>query len=228
LHFAHDFRAAETAFRRAIELQPSNAQVRHDYAHYLLAVGRTAESAAESIRAAELDPASGMLHACVGWHRFTDGHYQAAITGATNAIAKSPRMGWPKVILAWAHQQTHNHDKAIESLRAAVAATDGKPFFRAQLAHGLAVGGARAEAVQILNDLTSLQPPAYSAAYDIAVIYAGLGDADRAFAWLEKARAERSTFLVFIGWDPRFNSLRTDTRYAKLIRDIGLPNAPQS
>lgn len=223
MHFAHDLKAAENSFKRALEIAPANAQVRHDYAHYLLSAGRTAESAAESVRASELDPNNAMLQACAGWHRFADGHYQAAIDGAGKALMMTPTMMWPRIILGWGKQQAGHPDEAVAALRQAVADSKQRPFARAALAHALAVDGQRAEALRMVRELEQTAPPTYVSAYDVAAVYAGLDNPDQAFAWLDKARAERSTFLIFIGWDPRFDNLKNDPRYHTLARQLRLP-----
>lgn len=224
MHYDFDFRAADREFRRALELAPANAQVHHDYAHYLLAMGRTAESAAESVRAAELDPNNTMLQACAGWHRFADSHYSAAIEGARKALMMMPNMFWPEIILGWGQEESRDFAGAIKSLRNAVAHSEQRPFAKAALAYALARDGQRAEAAALLRELEQPDNTAYVSAYDVAAVHAGLGNRARALDWLAKAKQERSSFLVFIGWDPRFADLRADARYRQLIREIGLPS----
>jgi hypothetical protein len=63
----------------------------------------------------------------------------------------------------------------------------------------------------------------YVSAYNFAVVYAGLGDRDRAFEWLDKAFLERSTWLIHVKWDERFAGLRDDRRFGGLLKRIGLP-----
>ena len=76
--------------------------------------------------------------------------------------------------------------------------------------------------MEILLELEQAPADTYVSAYDVASVHAALGNADQAFAWLDKARAERSTFLVFIGWDPRFSAIRSDSRYSRLVHSLGL------
>lgn len=223
LHFEKDFTGAEREFQRALQLAPANAQVHHDYSHYLVAAGRSAESAAASVRAAELDPNNSMLQACAGWHRFADGHYTAAIEGAQKALMMMPNMFWPEVILGWGHQQTGNMNAAITTLRAAVAHSNERSLAQAALAHALAQDGKREEALALLRKLERPAPENYVSPYDVAVVHAGLGQIDEAFKWLNRAYDEHAAFLVFVGWDPRFSRLRKDVRYTELARRIGLP-----
>jgi hypothetical protein len=90
------------------------------------------------------------------------------------------------------------------------------------LGHAYAVSGRKAEAVRTISDLTNQAKQKYVAPYQIAAIYAGLGDKDQAFAWLEKAYQERSDWMVSLPGDQRFDSLRTDPRYAGLLQRLGL------
>ena len=71
LHYDWDFVGAEQEFKRALELNPNNADIRHDYAHYLMAMGRVVESENESKRAVELDPMGDVLNSCLCWHSFS-------------------------------------------------------------------------------------------------------------------------------------------------------------
>jgi hypothetical protein len=75
LHYDWDFVGAEQEFKRALELNPNNAEIRHGYAHYLMAMGRMAESAAESKRALDLDPVDDNLTDCLCWHSFAARQY---------------------------------------------------------------------------------------------------------------------------------------------------------
>jgi hypothetical protein len=66
----------------------------------------------------------------------------------------------------------------------------------------------------------------YVSAYDIAVVYAGLGDREQALEWLGKALAERSMFVVHLRWDARLDPLRSDQRFTDLVTRLGIPTAP--
>ncbi len=222
MHYEMNFPAAEREFRRALALAPANAQVHHDYAHYLLAVGRTAESAAESVRASELDPNNSMLQACVGWHRFADGHYTAAIAGARKALMMMPNMFWPEIILGWGQQQSNDYDDAIAALRQAVEHSKRRPFAVAALASALAQSGQRQEAIALLREIEKVPANQYASAYDIAVIHASLGDHDQALAALQRAHREHAAHLAFLNWDPRFGQLRSDPRYVAFLKSLGL------
>ena len=81
----------------------------------------------------------------------------------------------------------------------------------------------RPEAVAILDELFALSQKRYVSPASIATIYAGLGDRDRAFEWLDEAYRERSAYMVRLKTDPRLDRIRTDPRFRDLIRRGGLP-----
>jgi TolB-like protein/Tfp pilus assembly protein PilF len=226
LHYRWDWEAADRHFRRALQLSPNHAQVRHDYAHYLLAIGRVQQSVAESTRAVDLDPGNTMLRACAGWHDFTDREYDNAVVQALGARMMMPTSFWPELVLGWAYEHKGQHGPAIASLRKAVANSHGSPFAVASLAHAQAVAGERTPARHLLAELLAQSEERYVSAYDIALVHAGLGDHDRAFAWLQTAYEERSAMLVNIGWDPRFDRLRDDPRFRSITGNMTLPARP--
>ena len=93
---------------------------------------------------------------------------------------------------------------------------------KSHLGHAYAVSGDKAKAQQVLDELQERSKQGYVSAYLTAVIYAGLGEKDRAFEWLEKAFNERAEFLIYLKTDPRLETLRTDPRFLDLLRRIGL------
>jgi TolB-like protein len=224
LHYAWDWDGADTRFRRALELSPNHAQVRHDYAHYLLAVGRTGESVDESGTAVRLDPGNTMLKACAGWHDFTDREYGNAIAQAMGALMMMPGAWWPEIILGWAYLHRGDNAAAIAALRSAVTNSGGVPFAVASLTHGLAHVGERTPARRMLGELEAYA--GYVSAYDIAVVHAALGDEEAALQWLEKSLEERSAMLVNIGWDPRFDALRESSAFRAIPAAMKLPARP--
>ena len=218
--------AAERLFQRALELSPNDAQIRHDYAHFLLALGRREESLAQTEQAVALDPANPMLLSCMGWHSLFDRQHAQAMEYASEANRMMPDF-WAHVVRGWAYMGEAKPDSAILALREAARLTPSA-FAAAALGHGLATSGHAAEARRILRQLLARHEHEYVSSYDIASIYAGLRDMDEAFKWLRRAADERSTFLVHLGWDARFEGLRQDPRYHELLVErLALP-APVS
>jgi serine/threonine-protein kinase len=214
--------AAERSFRRALELSPNDAQIRHDYAHFLLALGRRHESLEQTEQALALDPANPMLLSCMGWHSLFDRQYDQAMKYAVESDRMMPDF-WAQVVRGWAFTGEGKPDSAIMALRQATRLTPSA-FAAAALGHGLAITGHTAEAKRILAQLLARHEREYVSSYDIASVYAGLRNDDEAFKWLRRAADERSTFLVHLGWDARFAALRGDPRYRQLVVDrLALP-----
>ena len=225
-HYERNWAEAEAGFKRALELNPNNAQAHHDYAHLLLALGRRDDSARESQTAAHLDPTNSMLTACAGWHGFTNGEYDDAVIRSLKALMMMPDMFWPEMVLGWAYEQTGKSDQAIAAFRKAAAHSGASSFSLASLGHALAKANRHAESRDVLRDLETRAQTQYVSPYDIAVLYASLDDHDAAMKWLEAARSERSGFLVHAGWDPRFASLHNDARFDAFLKSLGLPRQP--
>jgi TolB-like protein/Flp pilus assembly protein TadD len=223
LHFDWDFAGAEEEFNRTLKLNPGDADTHHEYAHYLMAIGRLGESEAESKRAVELDPMGDGLKSCLCWHSFAARDYDEAVRLAKRFLTSQPNDPWEHTILGWTYEQKRMLEQAIVEFQSAIKATKGDSFFLAPLGHAYALAGRRTDAEQVLHTLLARTKKSYVSPFDIALIYTALGEKDSAFAWLEQAANERSTFLVYSKWDPRLDPLRSDPRFKKLLDLIGLP-----
>ena len=114
------------------------------------------------------------------------------------------------------------YDEAIAELQKAVTLKDGHNLSLATMGYTYAVAGRRTEALKILDDLLALSQQNYVSPAHIAAIYAGLGEKDRAFAWLEKAYEMRSRSLAWLNVAHEWDELRSDLRFTDLLRKVGL------
>ena len=229
LHYDWDWEGAEKEFKRALELNPNDANSRHDYAHFLMAMGRIDESVAEGNRAVELDPLDAVLSACLCWHRYSAHQYPQSIAQALKAIQREPNLDWTHIILGWDYEQQSKFDDAIaefqKALKLSGGLSGGDELALAALGHAFAAAGKKQQAEEVLAKLRErAQHGGYVSAFDMTVIYTGLGDKDKAFEWLQKAVEERSSFLIYSRWEPRLDPLRSDPRFPKLLHRIGLPS----
>jgi TolB-like protein/Tfp pilus assembly protein PilF len=222
LHYDRDFPGAEKEYKRAIELSPGDPDVHHLYSHYLLAMGRFDESVAESARAVEGNPVGGALKTCLCWHRYSGRQYAESSAQARQRIKQNPDNFWAHIILGWNYEIEKKNDDAISEFQKAVKITDGWAFALAPLAHAYAVAGKKQEAQKTLAKLNDIGKHGYVSAFDMAIIYTGMGDKEKAFDWLQKAFEERSFWMIFSRWEPRLDPLRNDPRFQDLQRRIGL------
>ena len=126
--------------------------------------------------------------------------------------------------LGRAYEQKGSCRKRLPSFSARSILDKDNTEIWSALGHAYAFSGNRAEAQKILDHLKDLSAHSYVAPYNVAVIYAGLGEKDQAFAWLERAYKDRSYFLaVYLTTDARLDSLRSDPRFGELRRRVGLP-----
>ena len=166
-----------------------------------------------------------MLTTCTGWHSLFDKRFDEAESYASEAQMMMPSF-WAQIVKGWAYVGKGQSDSAVMAMREAAALSKDLPFADAALAHALAKSGKTAEARKLLDALVQQSIKGYVSAYDIAIVYAGLGDNDQAIAWLRKALGERSMFVVHMTWDARLDGLRADPRFQELVKSLALPAGP--
>ncbi|HUS08129.1 MAG TPA: protein kinase [Bryobacteraceae bacterium] len=220
LHQQWNWSEAEQIFRHALRLDPANAGVRHGFAHFLLWVDRRDESVRECDRAVELDPFDSGLIACQGWHALYANDYDKAIKDARLAMTYKPDDGWAFMVMGWAYEQKGMFQEALSALRKSFDCT----LKTASIAHVFASLGNREAAEKIREELLAASKTKYVSPYDIAVVYAGLGDKTQTFEWLNKAYEEHSALMVYMNSDPRLQPLRGEPPFKDLLRRMGLPN----
>jgi tetratricopeptide (TPR) repeat protein len=130
-----------------------------------------------------------------------------------------------RAFLPAAYEQKGMYDEAIAEFKKAiqVKGTNDVGLLRAGIGHIYAVTGKKSEARTVLDELKQLSEQEYVPATSIALIYAGLGEKDQAFAWLDKGYEQRAFLMQWIKIEPRWDSLRTDPRFQDLMRRMGLP-----
>lgn len=223
VNYDWDWAGAESEFKRAIALNPRYTTAHQWYAaHYLTPKGRLEEALAEMSQARDIDPVSLVMNSFMGATLYFAGRRDQAVEQCLKTIELDPNFGVAHWHLGLALVQEARFEEAIAELNKAGALSGGSPLMKAALGHAYAVSGRRGEAMKILTELQKLAERSYVSASEIAAIYAGLGERDRAMAWLEKAAEERAFHLVYLKVRPEFAPLRSDPRFADLLRRIGL------
>ena len=221
-YYDRDWAGAEREFKRAIELNPNYPQAHHWYAIYLVWSGRTNEGLAEVRRAQELDPLSLPINMTVGWLLCDAQRTDEGIDQLRKTLEMDPAFVVAHVRLGYCYERKGAYDGAIaESQR--IFDLGAKSLGTAGLAQAYAMAGKRNEAQKKLVELQELSKQRYVSPGLFALIYAALGDKDQAFAWLEKSVAEHDLITARLKVDQRFDNLRSDPRFADLVRRVGIP-----
>jgi tetratricopeptide (TPR) repeat protein len=223
LGYEWDWPGAEKEIKRTIEINPNNADAHSVYGTYLEAIGRFDEAVAERDRCRELQPIVPLSIADVGYPLYYAGRYEEALIHYQKSLEIDPNFSWGHLWIGQVYVQQRQYDKAILEIKKALELSGGNARQMATLGHAYAVAGKRNEALKILDELQRQDVPRYVSPFFIALIYAGLGENDQAFAWLEKAYEERHPYMILIKVEPVFRSLHSDPRFTNLTRRIGLP-----
>jgi TolB-like protein/Tfp pilus assembly protein PilF len=221
LYYDWDWAAADREFRRAITLNPNYANAHHWYAEYLSLIGRHEAAIQESERARELDPLSSIINTWVGARYFFARRYEKAIEQYRNVVEMDPTFVPVHLSHGVAYEQKRMYREAIAELERAVSLSGGGPVYLAALAHTYGVSGRRSDTQKLIDELKRVSARRYVASFDMAIALLGLGDRDRTFDALEKAVQERSPRLLFLMIDPRFDPLRSDSRFQRLTKLVG-------
>jgi DNA-binding winged helix-turn-helix (wHTH) protein/Tfp pilus assembly protein PilF len=223
--YDRDWDGAEAEFRRAIELDPglSDAQM---YLGVLLAMRGDVDGGLQRLKDAEqLAPLLTLPKTRLGAVLYYTRHYDEAIAELKASVALDDRPAVAHRALGRAYLQTGQYDLAF----AEFAKTKGiSPGSYADVAMALALSGRRTEALAELNRLLALQKQHYVSSFDIAAIYASLGDNDHAFESLERALEERAPMFGFLPQNPAFDSLHGDPRFADLVARLGVRKRPSN
>lgn len=213
--------AAEREFQQAIRLKPNYAPAHQWYSSFLISLGRVDEAIAEAKRTQELEPLAFTASSHLGWIYYLAGQSDRAIEQCSKILELDPTSFPARRYRGLAYEQKGMYREAIDEFQKGVKVS-GSPLMLALLGHAYAVSGQKSEAQRVLNELSDLQNRRYVSSYTVGAIYAGLGDKDQAFKWLEKAYDERDVWLMNLKVDPVFAKIRSDKRFPDLLARAGL------
>jgi len=217
-----DWAGAEAAYRKAIALAPSCNAAHRFYGIFLAAMSRSSEASVEVERACEMDPLCLSVTTSAAWVRYAARQFDEAIGRCRHALDMDPNFPPARRLLSAAYLQSGRVSDAIGELESTIGRSTAQPVSMAWLAHALAAAGRKAEAVTLAERLEELSAVQYVPAYHMALVRAGLGDLDAAFAALARACDERDPSLTDLLVEPRFDVLRSDSRYAALVGRLRL------
>ncbi|HMG37486.1 MAG TPA: tetratricopeptide repeat protein [Blastocatellia bacterium] len=221
LNFDWDFKSAEKEFQTALELNPNYSNGYHLYSHYLIALGRMDESLAASRKALELNPLDLETNIHLGWHYYFARDYDRAIDIARTTLEMDSAFSEALWFTGWSFVQKGQYDDAIEAYKRSRSLQENHEIL-AWLGHAYALSGDRKEAQEFLNKINEDSNQMYVSPYWPAIICLGLDQTDETFEWLQRAYDERNSWLIYLGVNPIFDSLRSDVRFRTLMRLVGL------
>jgi serine/threonine-protein kinase len=220
-YFYLDWRGAEDQFKLAIKLNPGYAAAHHWYALFLASNGRN-EDAMSEIRVAEaLDPESEIIQANIAWCFYLARRYDDAIREAKTIVARDPTFEPAHEYLGQAYLEQKQYELAIKELAVAVELSSGNPSERAELANAYATMGDIEKATTILRQLEEADPETHVSPSDLALIYVGLKEDDRALELLGQAFREKNPNIANIKVHPRYDPIRADPRFRAIEKALG-------
>ena len=217
-----DVAAAEDTFKNAIPLDPNYAIVHHSYGELLAATGRFQEAIKEKREAVLLDPLSLVIKAALADLLSLAGQQDAAEEELKLVFEMDQHYPSAHEILGDMYTRKGMYNQAIREYQ--VSEANGGDELWGALGHAYALSGNKQEALKMFSQLQELEKRSGSASYDLAVVEVGLGNKDKALAWLEKAYQEHNDDgLLWLKVDPKFDRLRADPRFKDLLRRMNVP-----
>ena len=220
LLFDWDWAGAENEFKQAIALNPGYSTAYHWYPILLTGAGRFDEALEKIERALEIEPVSLMINATRGWILFYAGRYGESIDQFRKTISLEPAFCSAHWLLGFVHEAQGQFDEALAQFREALR-LDQTPAVLSSLGHALARAGRAEEARATIESLDAMALKRYVPPESKALVHVGLEEVDAALEWLERAGEERSSYLVLANVDPRLSPLRSNPRFAGLLRNVG-------
>jgi TolB-like protein/Flp pilus assembly protein TadD len=221
-YYEWDWNGAEDQFQKGIALNSNYPLLHHWRSLNLIAMGRMDEARAAMRRALELDPLLLVTNVNLGRIDYYEGRYDQAVRQYQRALELDKDFMRTHLRLGLAYVQQARYREALFEYNKALEIAGDTPQIRAHMAHVMAVSGKTSEALAALAELQERGKRQYVPPYDIALIYVGLGEKDKAFAWLEKAYNDHSTEMIYFKVEPLLAPLRSDSRYQDLLRRMKL------
>jgi TolB-like protein/Tfp pilus assembly protein PilF len=217
-----DWPAAGKHFEQALTLNPAYSRAHTFYPFYLSSLGRSEEALAVAKHSLDLDPASPAVNHSLAVQFYFARQFDQAIEQSHKALELDPNFAISYELLGEVYVSGGQYREGLSELEKYSALSRGRAMSLALLGYAHARLGERSQGLRMLEQLEAALKERYTPAFSFAVVYAGLGEKDQAFAWLEKAYGERTSRLGYLKVEPLWDPLRSDPRFAELVRRIGL------
>ena len=222
LFYDWDWEASENHVKRALELNPNNADAHLASGMLFCDTGRCDNGLAELKRAVELDPLNLRNNAVEGEYLYFAGRTDEALARFQKTFELEPNFYLAHLFASSAYTDQGRFAEAITEAQTAKKLNPIGSVPIAFLGYALAKSGNQAEALTLLEELLRISTKRYVSPYNIALIYNGLDDRDQTLAWLERAIEQRDLRMTFLKVEPKWNNLRSDARFQEIIRRVGI------
>jgi eukaryotic-like serine/threonine-protein kinase len=221
-----DFAGGESEYKKAFDLDPNDASARQSYAADIGMIdGRQQEALAEANRAYQLDPLSPIIGYRVGAIHIWARQYDEAIVVCKKLANENTTFAVAHFCLARAYWGKRMYPEVIEEWKAfgQLYGAGNESDFASAMEQGFRSAGWKGALAKAIEVRQTQRETGYSSAYEIATLYADSGDKDQALRWLDTAYQERDRLLPGLKADFLLDSIRSDHRFAELVRKVGLP-----
>lgn len=242
-NFEWDWESGESAFKRAIALNPNNGAAHHYYSMLLARRGRLDQALAEILKALEMDSLSVHIHLAIARILYFSKQYDAAIEHCKEMLEIDSKFGMANGLIGLVYLEQRNYEGAVTEFkkmlpvsgvdypvsrktggapRCAIPVQEADPEAIGVLGFAYGEAGEGKEALKMLNRLKSLGKQRYVEPYTLALVYIGLKDMDKAFEELERSYADKNNILTYLKVWPLLKRLENDSRFDALVKRIGL------
>jgi tetratricopeptide (TPR) repeat protein len=214
-----DFNGSEKELDRAVELNPNLGLAYDQYGWTFASQGRFNEALANEKKALELDPLNPLLNTDLAWFYYLAHRYNEATAQIRSTLELNPNSAFAHNVLGWCSIAKGNAAEARAEFQKATA-LDDLPWYRASAGYADAVLGNRAQAGQVLHELQGLSKKRYVSPANVAAVYLGLSESEKAFNWLDKAFEDRDPVLWWIKSDQLYDGVRGEPRFRALMKKV--------
>ncbi len=219
-----DWAGADREFKRAIELNPGDAEARRAYSSYLSALGRKEEAQAEVLRAQELDPLYIVTQVTAGWVFYFARQYGKAAEQCQKALELDPNSAGAYDCMGSSYLARGMYDQAIAACQQAVKLSGNSPPRAVGLGESYAAAGRKSEAEEVLRQLRERSTQTYVPPIFLARLYLASGDRKQALQRLNEAYQGSDYSLVWLNVERAFDPLRPDPHFQDVLHRVGFPN----
>jgi TolB-like protein/tRNA A-37 threonylcarbamoyl transferase component Bud32/Tfp pilus assembly protein PilF len=221
LFYAWDWPAAGRDFQQALALDPKSSDALHFYSHYLESQAKTQEAIAVMKLATDLDPLSLIINNEYGYALYMGRKFLDAHRAWQRGVELDRSFVLSQVELAQALERLGRYEEAIEAVKRALQ-VEASSSNQIELACAYAAAGKQSEARKVLEQVKELSSREFVDFGMVAYAYAELHDTEETFRWLERAYEQRSTTLVMLQVEAKFDPVRSDPRFGALLQRMKL------